>query len=412
MKKILISIFSIVSVFIPLFFANAAVSLVTKNITSNSVDVEITGLEASSKYTFFTQNKTTGSGTHLPFISNQNGSTSYTNLAIKPETDYIFRVYDSEEKNILFETTVTNKNIISFSPLEGKVGDVVTITGQNFSGINKILFGSTVSSVDSVSATTIKTKVPSGFLSGKITVNAIKNGVSFNLISSQIFNVTVTEEPSGISFDKLDKLIISANGLINSSNEGTTVGKYPIGSIAILKKALDSILDDYNYIKTDTLVIQSDIDELSRKLSEAIDIFADKIITSVEEPKENEVEGEEGSSSSSTVSPSQKSGFFGKAGGLVPACPDHEPCGFNEAMKLINNVITFLLFTIATPLVALIICYAGWLYLSSQGSKENVTKAKTILKNVIIGYIIGLVAWLVVKTILVSLGFTGPMYLD
>lgn len=410
MKKILISIFSIVSVFIPLFFVNAAVSLVTKNITSNSVDVEITGLEASSKYTFFIQNNNTGAGTHLPFISNQNGSTSYTNLAIKPETDYIFRVYDSEEKNILFENTVTNKNIISFSPLEGKIGDIVTITGQNFSEVNKILFGPIESSIDSVSATTIKTKVPAGFISGKITVNTIKNGISFNLISSQIFNVTVTEEPSGISFDKLDKLIISANSLINSSNEGTTVGKYPIGSIAILKKALDSILDDYNYIKTDTLVIQSDIDELSRKLSEAIDIFTNKKITSVEKP--NEDKGEESSDSPSVVSPSQKSGFFGKAGGLVPACPDHEPCGFNEAMKLINNVITFLLFTIATPLVALIICYAGWLYLSSQGSKENVTKAKTILKNVIIGYIIGLVAWLVVKTILVSLGFTGPMYLD
>lgn len=410
MKKILISIFSIVSVFIPLFFVNAAVSLVTKNITSNSVDVEITGLEASSKYTFFIQNNNTGAGTHLPFISNQNGSTSYTNLAIKPETDYIFRVYDSEEKNILFENTVTNKNIISFSPLEGKIGDIVTITGQNFSEVNKILFGPIESSIDSVSATTIKTKVPAGFISGKITVNTIKNGISFNLISSQIFNVTVTEEPSGISFDKLDKLIISANSLINSSNEGTTVGKYPIGSIAILKKALDSILDDYNYIKTDILVIQSDIDELSRKLSEAIDIFTNKKITSVEKP--NEDKGEESSDSPSVVSPSQKSGFFGKAGGLVPACPDHEPCGFNEAMKLINNVITFLLFTIATPLVALIICYAGWLYLSSQGSKENVTKAKTILKNVIIGYIIGLVAWLVVKTILVSLGFTGPMYLD
>jgi hypothetical protein len=87
------------------------------------------------------------------------------------------------------------------------------------------------------------------------------------------------------------------------------------------------------------------------------------------------------------------------------------PCDFNTLMTLINNVINFLLITLATPLFALILIYVGWLYLSSGGSSENVTKAKKILKNAFIGYVIALAAWLIVKTILTTLGFTGPMFL-
>ena len=88
------------------------------------------------------------------------------------------------------------------------------------------------------------------------------------------------------------------------------------------------------------------------------------------------------------------------------------PCDFNALIQLINNVIYFLLFIIATPLVALIICYAGFLFLTSGGSSETRTKAKKILKNVIVGYIIGLAAWLIVNTIVKTLGFTGETFLQ
>lgn len=107
------------------------------------------------------------------------------------------------------------------------------------------------------------------------------------------------------------------------------------------------------------------------------------------------------------------------ADSLVPVCNTQvktdgtfaDPCDFDMVMTLINNVITFLLFTLATPLFALILIYVGWLYLSDQGNSENITKAKKILKNALIGYIIALAAWLIVKTILLSLGFNGPMFL-
>ncbi len=87
-------------------------------------------------------------------------------------------------------------------------------------------------------------------------------------------------------------------------------------------------------------------------------------------------------------------------------------CDFNQMMVTINNLIQFLLIYFATPLAAICFAYAGFLYITSAGSAENVSKAKKILTNVIIGYVIALVAWLIVKTILVSLGFSGPMFLD
>ena len=88
-----------------------------------------------------------------------------------------------------------------------------------------------------------------------------------------------------------------------------------------------------------------------------------------------------------------------------------EPCNFNSFMTLINNVINFLLFVLATPLVVIILIYAGFNLITSGGSAESITKAKKMIKNVIIGYIIALVAWLVVHAILTSFGFTGPMFL-
>lgn len=88
-----------------------------------------------------------------------------------------------------------------------------------------------------------------------------------------------------------------------------------------------------------------------------------------------------------------------------------DPCGFDVLLTLVNNFINYLLVYLATPIFALIIVYVAWLYLSDMGSSENIKKAKTIFKNAIIGYVIILSAWLIVKTILTSLGFEGPMFL-
>lgn len=95
----------------------------------------------------------------------------------------------------------------------------------------------------------------------------------------------------------------------------------------------------------------------------------------------------------------------------VPLSPMSTPCDFNQLIIMINTIIHFLLFTIATPLVALIICYVAFLFLTSGGSAENRTKGKKILKNVLLGYLVGLAAWLVINTLVKALGFTGDTFL-
>jgi len=110
------------------------------------------------------------------------------------------------------------------------------------------------------------------------------------------------------------------------------------------------------------------------------------------------------------------------AAGLVPTCNVGgavnstktgigTACDFDALLALINNIINFLLFVIAPPLVGLIICWAGFLLMFSGANEHNRTQAKHIFLNVIFGYIIALAAWVVIKTILTVLGFQGPMFL-
>ncbi len=109
---------------------------------------------------------------------------------------------------------------------------------------------------------------------------------------------------------------------------------------------------------------------------------------------------------------------FTFAAGLVPDCGQvvngvmAKPCNFGSLMTLANTVINFLLFVIAAPLMALILVYAGWLYISDAGSEKNITKAKDAMKKGLIGFVLALAAWLIIHTIMISLGFNGTMYLS
>ena len=108
------------------------------------------------------------------------------------------------------------------------------------------------------------------------------------------------------------------------------------------------------------------------------------------------------------------------AAGLVPSCNTKvdtvnggftDPCNFDRLIDLVNNVINFILIDLVTPIFALIMVYVGYLYLSDMGSAENKGKAKKILIKSVAGFVIALAAWLVIKTILTTLGFIGPMLL-
>jgi hypothetical protein len=107
--------------------------------------------------------------------------------------------------------------------------------------------------------------------------------------------------------------------------------------------------------------------------------------------------------------------FLVLGAGLIPDCNSKEldiatgqftdACDFNELIYMVNKIINYVLIILATPIFALIMMYTAWLYMSDMGSSENHTKAIKIFKNAFLGYIIALASWLIIKTILVSLGF-------
>lgn len=290
--------------------------------------------------------------------------------------------------------------ITSFSPIEGKIGDVVTITGGDFTGagVNKVLFGSIESTIDSINATTIKTKVPAGAVDGKITVKTLKTGgIAEDLISTDIFKVkqessTSTVETAGLDYTAYYEELAIANTMYSTTKEGIYPGDYAVGSSEKLKKVINE--NTLTPVMMSGITTQEEIDGYTTILQNALADFALAMVKDDNtSPKETKTSG----------SSSEREGFWGKGSAIVPACKDG-PCGFNEFMTLINNAIRFLLFTIATPLCALIIAYAGWLYISGASSEESKGKAKKILTNVVIGYAIALAAFVIVKTILSSLG--------
>lgn len=77
-------------------------------------------------------------------------------------------------------------------------------------------------------------------------------------------------------------------------------------------------------------------------------------------------------------------------------------CGFVDLIQLIENFIDILIL-IAVPLAVILFAYAGFLYITAAGNTNQIERAHTIFKNVFIGFVIILAAWLVVNAIVTSL---------
>lgn len=83
-------------------------------------------------------------------------------------------------------------------------------------------------------------------------------------------------------------------------------------------------------------------------------------------------------------------------------------CGFKDIMIMINNIITFILTKLALPVCALMFAYAGFILVTAGGeSSEAKSKAKGIFTNAAVGLMLVAGAWLIIKTILTTLGYDG-----
>ncbi|HNY97785.1 MAG TPA: hypothetical protein PKM84_01545 [Candidatus Pacearchaeota archaeon] len=86
------------------------------------------------------------------------------------------------------------------------------------------------------------------------------------------------------------------------------------------------------------------------------------------------------------------------------------PFGSPESIQLchlfvfIRNIVTFIIFILAPILAVLFLMVAGVLYVLSDEDVGNITKAKEILRSVLIGILITYGAWLLVDLFLIVMG--------
>lgn len=91
--------------------------------------------------------------------------------------------------------------------------------------------------------------------------------------------------------------------------------------------------------------------------------------------------------------------------GLV-ACSGAE-CDFNALITTIDNVVNFLIFVIGFPIAAIIFAWAGILMITSGGSTSKRDQAKKLAGRVVVGLILALLSWIIIKTLLTVFGYSG-----
>jgi LysM repeat protein len=345
-------------------------------------------------------------------------------------------------------------SITSFTPIYGGVDTEVTITGTDFYKIDGVQVDSIpvpTSDFRVLNSSTIVFKVPAGFTDGQIIVlskdnnnQTVKNyskdrfkkpEISFPLSGNIGDEITISSISNILGTDMVFFGGVSAIPKSNSYNaimvnvpEGAKTGKIvlrttrygDIVSSSEFKVGSESIVPTINYtiISGDTLTkiankFNTTVSNL-QKLNNILDANINKIeVGDILLVPNTPVGNIDNKDTTYKASNTNTSSYDGK--GLVPDCNSGEvdpvtgnytnPCNFNVVMSLINKVINFVLVTLATPLFALIMIYVGYLYLTASGNSENINLAKKILKNAVFGYIIALIAWLLVKTILTTLGF-------
>ena len=88
--------------------------------------------------------------------------------------------------------------------------------------------------------------------------------------------------------------------------------------------------------------------------------------------------------------------------------PKADQCDFNALMRLVNNIIDFILYYLAIPICAIMFFYAGFLLVTAGGEVAHArTEAKSIFLNAFLGLVLAFAAWLIIKTVLSILGYNA-----
>jgi hypothetical protein len=97
----------------------------------------------------------------------------------------------------------------------------------------------------------------------------------------------------------------------------------------------------------------------------------------------------------------------GASGNLVPCgtSANSNACSLCDLYVLVKRVINFLLFGLALPIAVVMMLLGGMYILTSMGSEERIKQGKAAIYNTVIGAVLAFAAWLIINTILTTLGF-------
>jgi len=111
--------------------------------------------------------------------------------------------------------------------------------------------------------------------------------------------------------------------------------------------------------------------------------------------------------------------FIDGSGGLIPCgknCDDpltpywdeREPCSLCHGILMSQLIIEFLV-KIAGIAAIIAIAIGGFLYMFAVGNSGTIDKAKSIIKYVLIGFLVVFMAWAIIATILTTFGYIDPI---
>lgn len=102
--------------------------------------------------------------------------------------------------------------------------------------------------------------------------------------------------------------------------------------------------------------------------------------------------------------------FTTRAQGLVPCDGINDKCGIEDIIELVNNVITFLI-QMFLPIAAIALVVGGFIYMTGGEDPGKRKVAVAIFKNIVIGLVIVLSAWLIVYTLFNTLGVSDDYHM-
>lgn len=87
-------------------------------------------------------------------------------------------------------------------------------------------------------------------------------------------------------------------------------------------------------------------------------------------------------------------------------------CDYNDLLIQIKTLINFAFTYLVIPLMIFLVLKAGFTYLTSGGDSSAHKKARTTFTNAVIGFLIALCAWLIVKVLIEYLNKDAEFKVD